>query len=85
MPIMAIFGRALEFVTLRDPIGLVSGRAADAFTRVVGDRVGEGVRKVGVQVSGSGHNTVEARLAACVVTTSGSLVASFPGRPASRN
>jgi ribose 5-phosphate isomerase A len=51
---MTIYERALEFVAAGNCIGLGSGRAAEAFVRLLAERVRAGVRVRGVPTS---HNT----------------------------
>src|SRR5205085_8396722 len=50
-PIMTIYERALAFVSDGDTIGLGSGRAAAAFTQLLGKRLEAGLRVRGVPTS----------------------------------
>src|SRR6516165_6483124 len=48
---MTIYERALEFITDGDVIGVGSGRASAAFTKLLGERVRAGLRVRGVPTS----------------------------------
>ncbi len=56
---MTIFERALDFVNDGDLIGVGSGRAAAAFTKLLGERVRAGLNVRGVPTSGAASALME--------------------------